>query len=105
MRFRNGVEMVVGPEAFSMEANGEILARRTQVPLVLAYALSVHKSQGLTMDTVCVSVKNLGFSPHMLYVALSRVRTLDGLVLQDFSMEALSECCVDAEALSFYNDA
>ena len=46
VRFANGVEMRVRKEKFCMEANGEVLAERTQVPLALAYALSVHKSQG-----------------------------------------------------------
>ena len=86
-----------------MEANGEVLAERTQVPLALAYALSVHKSQGLTLDTACVSLKNLGFSPNMLYVALSRVRTLEGLFIRDFNQQALDACCVDDQALRFYS--
>lgn len=50
------------------------------MPLRLAYATTVHKSQGLTMDQVQVSIANWMFTkPGMLYVALSRARSLDGL--------------------------
>ena len=51
---------------------------RTTFPLMLAYAMTVHKSQGATMDFVLVDIED-AFSPGLLYVALSRVRTREHL--------------------------
>lgn len=66
-----------------------------QVPLKLGYAISVHKSQGQTFDGVIADLSNC-FTPGLGYVALSRVRDLDDLVITGFSKSAYS---MDARSL------
>ena len=54
-----------------------------QYPIVPAYALTVHKAQGLTLDVVNVDGSHVNFVPGHVYVALSRARTLDGVRLKN----------------------
>lgn len=54
-------------------------------PLTLSYAITFHKSQGLTLDRACIALKHLR-DPASAYVAVSRVRTMEGVYLIDFGM-------------------
>lgn len=61
---------------------------RKQLPITLAYALTIHKAQGLTLDKVCVDLGDQEQAPGASYVALSRVRRLEDLLIArpiDFS--------------------
>lgn len=64
----------------SNEISSKQIGRFKQYPLKAAWAITVHKSQGLTFDKAIIDV-HAAFSPGQAYVALSRCRTLDGLVL------------------------
>lgn len=70
-----------------------------QYPLILAYALSIHKVQGCTLDYAIIDIGYSVFESSMSYVALSRVRNLNGLFLKAYQP---SKIFCDKDALSFY---
>jgi ATP-dependent exoDNAse (exonuclease V) alpha subunit len=60
----------------------QVVGSYTQIPLMLAWATTVHKAQGLTLETVHLDLNSPGWCHGLVYTALSRCRTLEGLSLQ-----------------------
>ncbi|XP_077253978.1 uncharacterized protein LOC143892943 isoform X2 [Tasmannia lanceolata] len=82
--FDSGIEIVVQTDSWDVMEGETVLATRMQVPLILAWALSVHKCQGMTLNRLQTDLSR-AFGCGMVYVALSRVRSLDGLYLSGFN--------------------
>ncbi len=80
--------IVAHPEEWKYEENGIMRATIKQVPLRLAWAITIHKSQGMTLDAAEIDLSD-AFEPGMGYVALSRVRRLNGLKLMGLNEMAL----------------
>lgn len=84
----DGKNIVAYPEEWKFEDGGKIQAVISQIPLRLAWAITIHKSQGMTLDAVEIDLGD-AFEPGMGYVALSRVRKLSGLKLMNLNDMAL----------------
>ncbi|KAF8749153.1 ATP-dependent DNA helicase [Rhizoctonia solani] len=83
-------KLLVMPETFKVELpNGEIQVSRTQLPLILSWAMSIHKSQGQTLDRVKVDCGRI-FEKGQAYVALSRATSLEGLQVLNFDPKKAS---------------
>ena len=95
--FRNGTKQVIASFAVTHDL-GYATITRTQVPLKLAWAITVHKSQGMTLDYIVSDLRNV-FLPSQIYVTLSRVRSLEGLYLQGIN---LSKIKCDKKVKDFY---
>ncbi|KAK3907787.1 ATP-dependent DNA helicase [Frankliniella fusca] len=81
----------------SWMSNG-ISCSRTQFPLVVAYGCSIYKSQGLTLEKAIIDLGEKEFALGLTYVALSRVKSLNGLLLKSFNFERLT-CFKDFKAM------
>ena len=78
----------------------KVIAKREQIPLCLAWATTVHKCQGSTLDRAEVDVSE-AFTAGQVYVALSRVRNLESISVKPF---AINKIFVNEECLDFYNE-
>jgi ATP-dependent DNA helicase PIF1 len=79
--------------------NGEIQAQRSQIPLILAWALSIHKAQGQTLERVKIDLKRI-FEKGQAYVALSRATSQHGLEVQNFDK---NKVMAHPRVAQFYN--
>jgi hypothetical protein len=86
---RSGRVIEAEPEEWRIEDGRRVLAQIAQVPLRLAWAITVHKSQGMSLDAAVMDLRG-AFEYGQGYVALSRVRTLGGLFLLGFNERALA---------------
>jgi ATP-dependent DNA helicase PIF1 len=86
---KDGRSLTIAPVDWAVEEGGKVRAKITQVPLRLAWAITVHKSQGMSMDAAAMDLSR-AFEYGQGYVALSRVRTLAGLSLLGWHENALA---------------
>ena len=97
VEFRDGRRVTMVPDAWELRDGERKRASISQVPLRLAWAITVHKSQGMTLDAAKIDLRK-AFVEGMGYVALSRVRDLDNLYLYGINRRAL-EVSPDALAI------
>ena len=88
IKTRSGKTIEITPMEWVVEENGKIKAMISQVPLRLAWAVTIHKSQGMSMDAAVMDLSNV-FEYGQGYVALSRVRRLSGVYLLGINHQAL----------------
>jgi ATP-dependent DNA helicase PIF1 len=79
----------VEPHNWNLNEDGKVRAEASQLPLRLAWAITIHKSQGMSLDSAQLDLSR-SFTPGMGYVALSRVRSLDGLYLMGINQMAMA---------------
>ena len=83
VKFRNGVVKTISPHKQASERIPSVAVK--QIPLILAWAVTIHKSQGATLEIAEMDIGNNVFACGQTYVALSRVKNLDGLFLKSFN--------------------
>ncbi len=104
VEFSNGKIIKIAPEEWRIEKfnkdTGEVIVEAgvMQIPLILAWAMTIHKSQGLTLDKIFCDLSDV-FSPGQAYVALSRARSLDGVFIESINFDKIFS---DRSATEFY---
>lgn len=106
VEFENGKIITITPEIWEItsfnKATQEMIidASMCQIPLRLAWAITVHKSQGMTIEKIECDLKNV-FTEGQVYVALSRVKEFGGLYIKSFDINNIK---ANEKVLKFYNE-
>ena len=82
VRFRNGVVKIMSPHKWMSEKIPYVGIK--QIPLILSWAITIHKAQGVTLDVAQIDAGQNIFECGQTYVALSRIKNIDGLYLSSF---------------------
>ena len=101
VKFTSGKEKIITPVFFGVVYLNREFCYRIQLPLKLAWAITIHKSQGMTLDKVQVDLKST-FASGQAYVAMSRATSLDGLQILSFSEKSIFS---HSTVLNYYADA
>lgn len=89
VKLTDGTTLIVEPETWSVDNEaGKTIASFQQIPLRLAWAITIHKSQGMTLEAAEIDLSHT-FEKGQGYVALSRLKSLNGLRLKGFNEQAL----------------
>ena len=97
IKLKNGVRKVISPIVVSCDDDKSL--RVTYLPLKLAWAVTIHRSQGLTLDAVQMDLGNRIFATGQAYTALSRAKTLESVSIISLSPNAFK---ADPLVLKFY---
>ena len=98
IKFDNDVTELIGRSEWELELDNARVTC-TQIPIILAYSITIHKSQSLSLDSAILDLADC-FCNHMVYVALSRVRTLNGIFLKSFNPNKIT---VNEKLLEYVN--
>ena len=101
VKFKNGSIHPIQPHSWESEEIEGV--KRAQVPLIPAYAVTIHKCQGATLDSALIDIGPSTFEVGQAYVALSRVKSLDSLYVYDWDPRAFKahpKVCAYYETLS-----
>lgn len=105
VKFNNGYKKLMRPHIWKSEKIPGLGV--SQIPLILSWALTIHKSQGVTLDNAEIDIGSNIFECGQSYVALSRLRSLDGLYLKSFDVNKIKinkKVKTYYEALDLYED-
>ena len=98
VKFNNGQTRLIDYHIWESENIPGIAIR--QIPLIYSWAITIHKSQGISLENAIIDAGNNVFECGQIYVALSRVKSLDGLYLINFNPQKIK---VNKKVLKFYN--
>jgi ATP-dependent DNA helicase PIF1 len=87
VKFLNAIELEIAPHEYNMEGDDGGNVKKVQIPLILAWAITIHKAQGMSLDFVQTDIGSSIFEYGQAYVVLSRIKNIEGLSLLniDFS--------------------
>jgi ATP-dependent DNA helicase PIF1 len=97
VQFKNGVKMKIIPHSWMSEDIPGLFIK--QIPLILSWAITIHKSQGITLDSAIIDAGDNIFECGQIYVAFSRVKSLEGLYLLNFNHKRIK---TNLKVLQYY---